>query len=709
MRPRPEFNPIDMPAPIRERHAVPLRLRFIPQIKAVICGTICLLILMLPPLAAAAAQATLVPQKAHKNQCINIVAALERYHYLGKTLDNSMSAQIFDRFIKQLDPAKRLLTLQDMEDLTPYRYRFDRDLKQGNLALAYKIFNLYQRRATQRLEYIISLIKTWETDLDLSGADALIIDNEERQLPMQPSDLKTVWKKELINHIIVMELDNNKTRAEISETLEKIYTSRLSRLAQTNANDVFQLFMNSVTESFDPHTQYFPPRASEDFDIHMSLSLEGIGAVLQTEYEYTKVVRLIPKGPADKSNQLMPGDKIIGVGQGIDGEIKDTIGQRIDEVVKLIRGPKNTIVRLKIIPAKKTDATTTIRIKRDRVKLEEQSAKKEVVSITSNSGTYKIGIIEIPNFYIDFAAYHRGEKNYKSTTTDVKKLLVELMAENIDGLVVDLRDNGGGSLKEANDLTGLFLKSGPTVQIRTKHRLTRLYDEDPAIQYTGPLVVLINRMSASASEIFAGAIKDYHRGLVVGTRSFGKGTVQELKPLGDGKLKLTSAKFYRVSGESTQHRGIVPDIPFPRIYNVEDTGESSLDGALLWDTIPRTSYQAYRPMTPLQADLTRHYRERMGQDPGMIYLKKRLDMTTRLLNENRLSLNIDTRRQKRLLEEQAELEIENEYLTSLGKDPIQSLDDRDPDTDSYKNIIMKQAQHITADLITMAGRKGYTW
>ena len=326
--------------------------------------------------------------------------------------------------------------------------------------------------------------------------------------------------------------------------------------------------LRSSEKSFDPHTQYFPPRASEDFDIHMKLSLEGIGAVLQTEYEYTKVVRLIPKGPADKSNLLMPGDKIIGVGQGKTGEIKDTIGQRIDEVVKLIRGPKNTYVRLKIIPAEKSSSATTISIRRDKVKLEEQSAQKQVHTLTLDGREFRIGTIEIPNFYIDFEAYHRGDPKYKSTTTDVKKLLFELKSERIDGLIVDLRDNGGGSLMEANDLTGLFLTHGPTVQIRTKANTSRYYDENPSIEYRGPLLVLINRMSASASEIFAGAIKDYHRGLIVGTRSFGKGTVQELKPLGDGKLKLTSAKFYRVSGESTQNRGVVPDILFPQVYKV---------------------------------------------------------------------------------------------------------------------------------------------
>ena len=651
----------------------------------------------------------LAPETTHMVQCVRIVTALEHNHYLGKHLDKTLSTQIFDRYITLLDPSRHLFTQKDMDLLNTNQYRFEKDLKKGNLSFAYEIYNLYYLRATQRLKYILDAVKKWEEVLSLRSQDSLIIDNKKRSWQHSFEDLQGLWKKELTNHIITLQLDNQ-TPADLTATLEKIYSSRLARLSQTNSNDVFQLFMNSVTESFDPHTQYFPPRVSEDFDIHMSLSLEGIGAVLQTEYEYTKVLRLIPKGPADKSNLLMPGDKIIGVGQGKNGEIKDTIGQRIDEVVKLIRGPKNTYVRLKIIPAKKTDSIATISIRRDKVKLEEQSAQKKVVTLSSKkNGEVRIGIIEIPNFYIDFTAYHRGDKDYKSTTNDVKKLLLELKEEDIDGLIVDLRDNGGGSLKEASDLTGLFLTSGPTVQIRTKNHVTQLYDEDPSIQYTGPLMVLINRMSASASEIFAGAIKDYHRGLVVGTRSFGKGTVQELKPLGDGKLKLTSAKFYRVSGESTQHRGVIPDISLPRMYNLEDTGESSLDGALLWDVISRVKYQAYTPLDPLYEPLFAQYQQRIAQDPGMVYLNRQLELTNRLGSETDLSLNIEKRRLKRNLQEQALLEIENEYRTASGKEPIDTLEEQNTRMDGFKEILLKQAQRIMTDFIALSKIQGYAW
>ncbi|MFU8769843.1 MAG: carboxy terminal-processing peptidase [Desulfotignum sp.] len=659
--------------------------------------------------AVSATPGALAPEKTHMIECIRIVTALERHHYSGKKMDDALSEQIFDRYITYLDSSRNLLTRQDLAHLDQYKFRFDNDLKRGNLKIAYEIYNLYHRRAVERHEFILDLIGTWESSLTLHSEESLVPDGKQRSWQSSPEALRGLWEKELINHIITLKLDDQ-ADAAVTQTLEKIYTTRLTRLSQTNTDDVFQLFMNSVTESFDPHTQYFPPRVSEDFDIHMSLSLEGIGAVLQTEYEYTKVVSLVPKGPADKSSLLMPGDKIIGVGQGMDGEIKDTVGLRIDEVVKLIRGPKDTYVRLKIIPAKKSDATAVISIRRDTVKLEEQSAKKQVKTISSENKEYKIGIIEIPNFYIDFNAYHRGDTEYKSTTTDVKKLLFELKDENIDGLIIDLRDNGGGALKEASDLTGLFLTSGPTVQVRSKHQTTRLYDEDPEIQYTGPLLVLINRMSASASEIFAGAIKDYQRGVIVGTQSFGKGTVQELKPLGDGKLKLTSAKFYRVSGKSTQHRGVIPHILFPKIYKAEETGESSLDGALLWDTIPSIQYQAYRSLTPLYELLDEKYQNRRIHDPGMIYLEKRLELVAlRHDNPEGLPLHIEIRRQARALDATAELAIENQYLTAEGKAAIDTLEDQEPILDRYKEILLQQAQWIMADMILLAGQQGYEW
>ncbi|WP_289022012.1 carboxy terminal-processing peptidase [Desulfobacter postgatei] len=641
-------------------------------------------------------------------QCIAIVNALERDNVTGKKLDRNMSVLVFDRYIKSLDPARHLLTQADLNDFQPLKQLLYKYLKTGNLGPAFEIFNLYQSRSEQRFEYILKLARSWQTQLDFAKNETLVIDYEHKPFIPDISGLEPLWKKELKNHIINLKI-NKTSDEEISETLEKIYSNRLAQLSQTQSRDVFHIFMNAVTMSFDPHSQYFAPRVSEDFDIHMKLSLEGIGAVLENEYEYTKVVRLIPKGPADKSQKLAPGDKIIGVGQGQDGEIKDTIGQRIDDVVKLIRGPKGTFVRLKIIPARKSSVTATISIKRDEVKLEEQSAQKKVVDVTSNGQTYKLGIIEIPNFYIDFDAFHRGDPDYKSTTGDVIKLLKELKTENIDGLIVDLRDNGGGALKEANDLTGLFLKYGPTVQVKTKFRVSRIYDEDPKILYTGPLVVLINRMSASASEIFAGAIKDYHRGIIVGTESFGKGTVQELKPLGDGRLKMTSAKFYRISGKSTQHKGVEPDIWFPQIYRTKDTGESALEGALLWDHIDATRYSAYRSLQPMIKPLDDAYKKRAEKSFGIKYLTQRIQLAESLSEQKTLSLNLTERLKTNTAFNKEELALENDYRKQKGEKPLTTLDDIDPEKEEIKEILTEQAKYIAADFITLSHKTGYKW
>jgi carboxyl-terminal processing protease len=603
---------------------------------------------------------------------------------------------------------RQLFTLSDINRFNQYQFRFDNELKKGNLDMGFEIFNLYLARSAEKLEYLLSLIKTWKKYLDFTQNDSLVVDDDLLQWRIDKQSLYSLWKSDLKNHIISLILDNQ-DEASIADTLEKTYSNRLKHLLQTNSGDVFQIFMNSVTTSFDPHTQYFPPNASEDFDIHMSLSLEGIGAVLQNEYEFTKVVRLIPKGPADKSNLLMPGDKIIGVGQGENGEIKDAIGQRIDTVVKMIRGPQNTFVRLKIIPSEKTDTTKTIQIKREKVKLEEQAARKDIVTLSHPNPPLKIGIIEIPTFYLDFNAYNKGDPEYKSTTKDVQKLLFELKQENIDGLIVDLRDNGGGSLKEANDLTGLFLKSGPTVQIKTKNRISRLYDEDPSIEYSGPLIVLINRMSASASEIFAGAIKDYHRGILVGARSFGKGTVQELQPLGEGKLKITSAKFYRVSGESTQNLGVVPDLQYPQLYKIEDTGESSLDGALPWDRTMKTNYSAYKPLDEIYKNLADGYEERAIKDPGLNYLKKRIEISAELNSKASLSLNLESRKLRKKQYEQDEFVIKNEYLRTIGKDPIEKPSQENTGIEDAKTILMNQTHLVMADFIKFSKNLGFSW
>ena len=651
--------------------------------------------------------ALLEPTRKQSRQCVRIVDTIEDAHYSRKKMDNDMSRHIFDQYIKQLDPGKNLFTRKDMQEFEKTAFSYDDNLKKGRLKPAFHVFNIYLDRAFERTQFIQSLIPDWETVFDFEKDDMFVIDQDLRNWQPDKHHLFTIWRNELKNQIIAMMLDEQ-DRSSMTQTLEKSYANRMKRLEQMESDDAFQILMNVVSSCFDPHTQYMPPRASKDFDIHMSRSLEGIGAVLQTEYEYTKVVRLIPKGPADKSAQLMPGDKIIGVGQGKNGEILDTVGQRIDHVVDLIRGPKNTYVRLKIIPAKKNSATRTIKIKREKVKLEDQSAKKKLVTLNKNGRPLKIGVIEIPTFYIDFAAYNKGDKNYVSTTRDVKRLLVELKKEKIDGLIIDLRDNGGGALQEASQLTGLFLKTGPTVQVKYQHKIARLYDDDPSITYKGPLIVMMNRMSASASEIFAGAIKDYHRGIVVGSRSFGKGTVQELLNINDGRLKLTRAKFYRVSGESTQHLGILPDISFPKIYNTEFTGESSLEGALPWDRTIRSLYRAYPDLDVITEQLSQNYQLRSKNDPGIYYLEQRIQMISKLNDEKEVSLNLRQRKIKKQKIEADELTLINQYRTSVGKPALDTLD-TSQDKEDFKDILMTQTHKIMSDFILLADNYQYRW
>ncbi len=651
-----------------------------------------------------------------------IVKSLERYHYSKKKLNDLLSANILDKYLSNIDPAKNLFTVKDINEFEQVKYWLDNSLERGNLNPGYVIFNVYLQRSMQRLQYIKSLIPGWEQRFDFTKTEFISLDRENDPWPETMAALKTLWYQELKNDILTQKLDGI-APDEITALLEKRYHNRQTRLAQIDEKDVFSSYMNAVTMSFDPHTQYFPPRASEDFDIQMSLSLEGIGAVLQTEDEYTKVVRLITAGPAEKSGKLNPGDKIMGVGQGLKGEIQDTVGWRIDEVVKLIRGPRNTIVRLEIIPGDKKGAqhAETIVIKRDEVKLEEQAARKKIKTITQGNASYKIGIIELPTFYLDFKAYQEGKDDYRSTTRDVLKLIEELKKENIDGLVMDLRNNGGGSLQEVNDLTGLFIKEGPTVQIRSRNGdISQLNDTDPDIQYQGPLVVMINRMSASASEIFAGAIKDYHRGIIVGTQTFGKGTVQAMQSLGSGQLKLTSAKFYRVSGESTQNRGVLPDIEYPPLYNSNDIGESALDNALPWDQSPNAKFQAFRDMTPILPLLQKKHYQRIAKHPDFNYLNEKFKRNTDMFNIKQLSLNEANRKKQTALLDKQELDMENRYRTAKGLSPIDSVaelknqseqEEKDGEKKDRKkeDLLLMETTHLMADFIALSRSRGYKW
>src|SRR5690554_3648762 len=563
----------------------------------------------------------LEPTSEHAMTTKQVLNNLVRGHYETKKIDNELSSHILDLLLKDIDSTHSYLLASDVKEFEKYRYELDDALKRGDMRPAFFIFNL--RNA----------------------------------------------KKE------------NKDSIEL---LTKRYQNQLNRLHQTSSEDAYQTFMNAVTRSFDPHTQYLSPRSTENFNINMSLSLQGIGAVLQSEDEFTKVVSLVPAGPASKAGNLAPADKILGVGQG-EENIVDVVGWRLDEVVELIRGPKGSTVRLEIQPVNGVDGEIKIiSIVRDEVKLEEQAAQKNILEVEKNGKTHKIGVIDIPTFYIDFQGRMENKPDYTSTTRDVAKLVAELKEEGIDGLVIDLRNNGGGSLEEAINLTGLFIPMGPVVQVRSINgRVEVLSDLNPSVLYDGPLTVMVNRLSASASEIFAGAIQDYGRGIIIGSQTFGKGTVQSLRPLRSGQLKITQAKFYRISGDGTQHKGVLPDIEFPSIFDNEKIGESALDDSMPWDSIRPTQYQYSTLISQELPTLKKLHEKRIKDNPDFLYLNKQKELIEELRLQTEISLNEETRKAERALNDEKRLNIENERRKAKKMPLITSLDELDAEeTDS---------------------------
>jgi carboxyl-terminal processing protease len=612
---------------------------------------------------------------------VELIEQLEERHYAKLTYDDELSSQHLDNYIDSLDGGKMFFTASDLAEFEQYRNVLDDQAHDGQLEAGYAIFNRFQARLEARLEKVLEDLPGTVGAMDFTIDEVYVLNGEDRQWASNDAELDDRWRKHLKNQALSLKLAE-KAQDEIAPTLEKRYQNQLKRVQQYNSQDVFQIYANAITELYDPHTNYLSPRRSENFNINMSLSLEGIGAVLQLEDEYTKVARLVAKGPADKQGELQPSDRIVAVGQGEEGALEDVIGWRLDEVVEKIRGPKDSTVRLEVIPAKaKTgDERKIITIVRNKVKLEEQSAQKEILEIPNGDDVIKVGVIDIPAFYIDFDAMRRGEKDYKSTTRDVKVLLEELQGEGIDGLVIDLRNNGGGSLQEANELTGLFIEYGPTVQIR--HSSRRVWRDGKRLRsdfYEGPLVVLINRLSASASEIFAGAIQDYERGIIVGDRSFGKGTVQTLVPLTEGQLKLTESKFYRISGDSTQHRGVVPDVEFPSLYDAEEIGESSLDHALNWDQINPVRHKRYEDLGPLLPQLTSAFAGRSDANPDMIFLEEQIGLAEEARSISVLPLNEKARIALREEQKDKALAIENKRRAAKGEDLLASLDELEED------------------------------
>lgn len=572
----------------------------------------------------------LEPDVQHSRSLKLINYFVERYHYQKTRLDDSLSSQILDRYLSALDNSRAYFTASDIEAFESFRFSLDNSLSGNNATPFYEIFNVYQERVLDRLEFAIGQL---DTSFDFSINEDYPFDRDEAPWAIDSAELDELWRKRVKNDVLTLKLEG-KSDDDIIDTLQDRYSQQERRTRQISSQDVFQTAINAYMTSIEPHTGYFSPRATENFKIRMSLSLEGIGAVLQMENEFTVVQRVVPGGPAELEGNLKAGDRIVGVGQGSDDAIVDVVGWRLDDVVDLIRGAKGTIVRLQIRPDPKsgTSESKLLAITRDQIKLEEQAAQKSVIEIQDGDLRHRIGVIDIPTFYVDFDARARGDENFRSTTSDVRRLITELEGDQIDALIIDLRGNGGGALSEATALTGLFIESGPVVQVRDARGRTRInHDPENDLAYAGPLAVVVDRDSASASEIFAGAIQDYRRGIILGEDTFGKGTVQNLIDLDRyaqdssvplGQLKVTIAQFFRVSGASTQHRGVAPDIQIPSAQVINDYGERSLKNALPWDEIDPVEFSSYpEPIQESELSTLRSLHEgRVNLDPDFTYL-----------------------------------------------------------------------------------------
>jgi len=631
--------------------------------------------------------ASMAPQPVYGRTAIELLRELETKHYSPVTFDNDFSTEVFDNYLDMLDGARLYLTQSDIDAINDVRGSLDDSLKNGDLQPAFEIYNLYHRRVLERLVWTVEFVESQLDSLDFTADEELIIDREDVPWAASVAELDELWRKRIKNSALSLSLTGMEMD-KVEERLSKRFRNQLTQVAKTNERDVFQAYMATVARTVDPHTSYFSPRDSENFNMGLRGSLQGIGAQLTSEDEYTKVAELIKGGPAEQAGQLKAGDRIIGIAQGDDGEMQDVIGLRLDDVVDQIRGEKGTLVRLNILPAEATSevGAREIAIIRDTVELSEQFARSEVLEVDINDDMYRIGVITLPSFYFDFEAASAGLTDYRSSARDVRALLEELKQDDVEAVVVDLRYNGGGSLNEANELVGLFIESGPTVQIRysgQRNGFVRSYgDADPEVVYDGPLAVLVNRASASASEIFAGAIQDYQRGVVLGGQTFGKGTVQEIIPMDYGQVKLTRSKFYRISGASTQHRGVLPDITFPDRYQaIETMGESNLDGALPWDTVRPVEYRTYNPLREIIPELQARHQARAEDDPDFVYLEGTVERMIEARERETIPLNRDKLKAQRDADRRAAFDANNTRLQAKGL-PVEEWRDETYDEDA---------------------------
>lgn len=660
-------------------------------------------------------QESLLPKPSHGRASRYIARIFSELHYLKPSIrrNDELSGQILNKYIDILDGNKSYFLAQDVKDFQRFQNMIDDNIISGHLKPAYDIYQVFQNRWIDRYDYALSLL---ETPFDFEKDETYRYDREDVEWISDEKELNELWRKRVKADALSLVLAE-KSWEETKEVLTKRYNMAKRRMSQNKSEDIFEYFMNAFALTIEPHATYFSPREAENFDIEMKLSLEGIGAVLQVDDVYTKVNKLVTGAPADKSKQIKVGDRIIGVGQG-DNAVEDVIGWRLDDVVDLIRGEAGTEVKLQILPKEEVIAgeTKTVSLIREQVKLEELSAKSKVIEIDNNNQQYKFGVIEIPKFYVDWdAKYNKRLPDYKSTSKDVAKFIESFKKEGVDGLVIDLRNNGGGALDEAVDLTGLFIDRGPVVQQKdSRNRVHVFPDSDPGVVYDGPLAVLVNGASASASEIFAGAIQDYGRGVIVGEQTFGKGTVQTLRDLNHfrglldtqlGQIKLTTSKFYRVSGETTQHRGVVPDISYPSRFSREDFGESSYDNALAWDTIKQANYKPVNEVNEFVSVLDQRHKMRRESSKEFAYLEEDIAEYQARKNDDTISLNMKKRKAEIDERKAKKLARINQRLKDKGLKPVDTLKDFDEsvfEDDDYK---LEETGNILVDYIALKRSK----
>jgi carboxyl-terminal processing protease len=633
---------------------------------------------------------------------------IERSHYRQSPINDPVSSLVLDRFIEQLDGGRSYFLASDIAEFERYRYQLDDAVVNGQLEPVFAIFNRFQVRNRERVNHAVELLKS---EPDFTVDESFEFDRAKAPWAKSPEELNDIWRRRVKNDAVSLML-TEKTWAETKDILQKRYERVVKRTEQVTSDDIFEVFMNSFAHVFDPHSSYFSPRNSEEYRIQMSLSYEGIGASLQLVDDYVTVLNVLPGGPAAINGTLGANDRIIAVAEGKSGKPVDVIGWRLDDVVQIIRGKVGTTVRLSILPAGAAPGSPEkiLELQRNKVSLDAQAAQKEVHTIKRGDREMKVGVINVPSFYQDFEAKSSGAKDYRSTTRDVQKLITELKAEKMDALIMDLRGNGGGHLTEATALSGLFIPAGPIVQLReTGGRVEVLDDPEPNTAWDGPMIVLVDRYSASASEIFAAAIQDYGRGIIVGQQTYGKGSVQNLYPLdryalgpdpGFGQLTVTIGKYYRVTGESTQHRGVQPDISMPTAISPEEVGESTRESALPWDRIRPAEFSKEGQLTPAIAALEQTHEQRIATAPDFRSLLADLDSFEKIRTQKKLSLNLKTRVSEREQLEQERLGRENERRKSRNLPPVAKLADltgQDP-----PDAVLDETVEIAADLSGMS-------